>query len=59
MEALGIHFGNNLYQNEVDYLLKHEWATCCEDILWRRTKLGLNFSDVQTLSLEKYIKSQR
>lgn len=41
---LGIEFAAGLYQREVDYLIKHEWAKSSEDILWRRTKLGLHFS---------------
>jgi glycerol-3-phosphate dehydrogenase len=30
-----------LHVAEIDYLRRHEWATCAEDILWRRSKLGL------------------
>src|SRR5699024_4688417 len=41
MEALGEHFGQGLYASELHYLVKQEWARSCEDILWRRTKLGL------------------
>ena len=40
-QDLGICFADTLYQIEVDYLIREEWATCCDDILWRRTKLGL------------------
>ncbi|NLQ17786.1 glycerol-3-phosphate dehydrogenase [Marinomonas sp. M1K-6] len=54
---LGLHFGNQLYQQEVDYLIQHEWARSAEDILWRRTKLGLEFSAEQTSALEDYIKA--
>lgn len=38
---LGVDFGNQLYQVEVEYLIINEWACSAEDILWRRTKLGL------------------
>ncbi len=41
LEHLGEHFGADLYQAEVDYLREHEWARTAEDILWRRSKLGL------------------
>ena len=44
---LGQHFGAGLYELEVNYLINHEWATSAEDILWRRTKLGLHMSDVE------------
>jgi glycerol-3-phosphate dehydrogenase len=31
-----------LYEREIDYLVREEWATAAEDILWRRSKLGLH-----------------
>ena len=36
----GQFFGTHLTQAEVDYLVDYEWASCAEDILWRRSKLG-------------------
>ncbi len=41
LDDLGQHFGGGLYAAELDYLKQHEWAKCAEDVLWRRTKLGL------------------
>jgi glycerol-3-phosphate dehydrogenase len=41
VKALGRHFGADLYECEVRYLVAQEWASTAEDILWRRTKLGL------------------
>ncbi|PYF81106.1 MULTISPECIES: glycerol-3-phosphate dehydrogenase [Marinomonas] len=55
---LGQHFGNQLYQVEVDYLIDHEWARSAEDILWRRTKLGLEFTADQVSALESYLQSK-
>lgn len=52
---LGVKFGHNLYQREVDYLCQNEWARTAEDILWRRSKLGLKFSRVERDSLSNYI----
>ena len=52
---LGQDFGNQLYQVEVDYLIQHEWARSAEDILWRRSKLGLEFTSEQVVELEKYL----
>lgn len=43
--ALGKEFGAGLYEAEVDYLVKNEWARTSEDVLWRRSKLGLHVSD--------------
>jgi glycerol-3-phosphate dehydrogenase len=39
---LGQDFGGTLYAREIDYLKKHEWALSIEDILERRTHLGLS-----------------
>ncbi|MFO7325419.1 MAG: glycerol-3-phosphate dehydrogenase [Pseudomonadota bacterium] len=38
---LGRHFGALLTEAEVRYLVREEWARSAEDILWRRTRLGL------------------
>ena len=38
---LGEHVGGDLYARELDYLVREEWARRPEDVLWRRTKLGL------------------
>jgi len=52
---LGKHFGHGLYQIEVDYLIGEEWARTVDDILWRRTKLGLEFNQKEKQTLETYI----
>lgn len=52
---LGQHFGALLYQREVDFLLEYEWATCAEDILWRRGKMGLWFTPDQVKNLDNYL----
>ncbi|PVB61849.1 glycerol-3-phosphate dehydrogenase [Labrenzia sp. 011] len=41
LQALGRHFGSNLYEAEVTWLIEREWARNADDVLWRRTKLGL------------------
>ena len=41
---LGRHYGAGLYQVEVDYLCDHEYARKADDILFRRTKLGLHMT---------------
>lgn len=53
--ALGQHFGHGLYQQEVDYLVAQEWAVSSEDILKRRSKLYLKFSQVQIAQLDEYL----
>ncbi|MHB1302100.1 MAG: glycerol-3-phosphate dehydrogenase [Acidiphilium sp.] len=44
MEALGRHFGGQLYAIEADFLRREEWATTAEDVLDRRTKHGLHLT---------------
>ncbi len=39
---LGRDFGAGLTEAEIDYLVDHEWARSSDDVLWRRTKLGLH-----------------
>ncbi|QDK96980.1 glycerol-3-phosphate dehydrogenase [Acinetobacter tandoii] len=53
--ALGQHFGHGLYQQEVDYVVAQEWAVSSEDILKRRTKLYLKFSQDQIAQLDEYL----
>ncbi len=38
---LGACLGADLYEAELDYIMEQEWAVTAEDVLWRRTKLGL------------------
>jgi len=52
---LGEHFGHGLTAAEVDYLVAYEWARTAEDILWRRTKLGLRFTADETARLAAYL----
>jgi glycerol-3-phosphate dehydrogenase len=44
LEALGTRFGHDLFEAEVRYLIDHEFARSADDILWRRTKIGLRMS---------------
>ncbi|MCP5161575.1 MAG: glycerol-3-phosphate dehydrogenase [Hahellaceae bacterium] len=55
LEDLGKHFGANLYEKEVEYLCKTEWAKTAEDILWRRSKLGLFFTAQEVEGLQTYL----
>jgi len=50
-EDLGREFGASLTETEVSWLMEHEFAREAEDVLWRRSKLGLRLSkdEIQTL----------
>ena len=47
LRDLGQCLGADLYEREVEFLISTEWARSAEDILWRRTKLGLRFSPAE------------
>ena len=52
---LGQHFGAGLYALEINYLVAHEWARNLDDILWRRSKLGLSMSSTEQANLADYL----
>jgi glycerol-3-phosphate dehydrogenase len=51
----GLLFGAGLTQLEVDWLLANEWARSADDILWRRTKLGLRIQGWGAEALARYL----
>jgi glycerol-3-phosphate dehydrogenase len=55
--SLGKGFGAGLTVAEVRYLMTQEWAQTAEDILWRRSKLGLRLSPQETDALGQFINS--
>jgi glycerol-3-phosphate dehydrogenase len=59
LQDLGELFGADLTAREVDYLCDHEWAGTADDILWRRTKLGLRIGVGDRLRLEAYLEQRR
>ncbi len=59
LNDLGEDFGAGLYAAEVDYLMRQEWAQTPEDILWRRSKLGLHCSSRTVTRLAEYMSTRR
>jgi glycerol-3-phosphate dehydrogenase len=53
---LGRHFGATLTEAEVRYLISQEWAITSEDVLWRRSKLGLHLTRDETAALEAWMR---
>jgi glycerol-3-phosphate dehydrogenase len=56
---LGRDFGSGLTQAELDYLARDEWARTADDVLWRRSKLGLHVSEAQADAVANYVSSSR
>ena len=56
IECLGQDFGCGLYEREVRYLVAEEFARTVDDILWRRTKIGLHMKEAQRTALSLWFK---
>ncbi len=56
---LGINYGHDLYEAEVRYLIDQEWVFEVEDLVWRRSKLGLRLSGDQIAVLRKRLASAK
>jgi glycerol-3-phosphate dehydrogenase len=56
IEDLGRDFGATLYEVEVRHMMQAEWARAVEDVLWRRSKLGLRLSLNQAAAVEAFMR---
>jgi glycerol-3-phosphate dehydrogenase len=56
---LGQHFGANFYAAEVEYLMSSEWAYSLDDVIWRRSKIGMYLNAQQLTELSAFIEAQR
>ena len=59
LEGLGQELGACLYEAEARYLMDREWARTADDILWRRTKLGLKAPDGMAGRLDDWMAARR
>jgi glycerol-3-phosphate dehydrogenase len=55
LEDLGEEVLPQLYEREIDYLWREEWARSATDILWRRSKLGLHMPAQSSRRLEDWL----
>lgn len=58
LAALGTHFGHGLTEAELRYLMEREWASNSQDVLWRRTKLGLRLDAAQKARLDHWFREK-
>ena len=54
-DDLGPRLGADLSGAEVLYLMEHEWAQTADDVLWRRSKLGLRLAQNERAALEQFM----
>jgi len=57
IDDLGQHFGWNLYAREVEWMVNNEYAQTTDDILWRRSKMGLRLNAEETKGLKDFLKN--
>jgi glycerol-3-phosphate dehydrogenase len=55
LAGLGAEVLPQLYQREIEYLVREEWARTADDILWRRSKLGLHLPRTAAASLSRWL----
>ena len=56
LNDLGQNLGGDLYEAELDYLVAEEWVLAPEDVLWRRSKLGLHLDDAATAKVHDWFR---
>lgn len=49
---LGRHFGADLTEVELRWLIRHEWAHSAADVVWRRSKLGLRLTGAEIAAID-------
>lgn len=52
---LGEAFGGGLTAREIRYLIEQEWTRSGDDVLWRRTKLGLHLTPAQRVRVSEFV----
>lgn len=55
---LGMDFGYNLIEREAEWLIEKEYVRTAEDIVWRRSKIGLRLTIDQIATLDTRIKNR-
>lgn len=58
LAGMGEEIGGGVYGREIDYLIAYEFAKTPEDVLWRRTKLGLHLDKASQKAVAKYMKDK-
>ena len=53
-QGLGLEVAPSLFEAELHCLHRHEWARTADDVLWRRTKLGLHLTPAQRAAVARW-----
>jgi glycerol-3-phosphate dehydrogenase len=55
LDDLGAEVAPGLYEAELRYQQQHEWAVSGDDVLWRRSKLGLHYSEADRAAVTHWM----
>ena len=58
MNGLGEHLGGNLFARELEYLCEEEFVRDAEDVLWRRSKLGLHLNEAERANVAGWFEAR-
>jgi glycerol-3-phosphate dehydrogenase len=58
-EGLGRKFGAGLSERELEYLVAEEWAETLDDVIWRRSKLGLWLTPAEQAEVARYLRDDQ
>jgi glycerol-3-phosphate dehydrogenase len=56
--SLGAQIAPGLYEAELNFLHANEWARSADDVLWRRSKLGLHYNDTVRTAVAEWCRRQ-
>ncbi len=57
LQGLGEHLGDGIYAAELDYLIRYEWARTPDDVLWRRSRMGLHVTEATRQAIDAWFTS--
>jgi glycerol-3-phosphate dehydrogenase len=55
---MGENFGAGLTSREISWMRDHEWARHADDVLWRRSKLGLHYTPTEREAVARWCDAQ-
>ena len=56
---MGEHLGDGIYEIGIVHLVRNEFALTLEDVIWRRSKLGLHIREETQRNIRRLVKSLR
>ena len=57
LHEMGREIAPGLFEAELRYLQREEWALSSDDVLWRRSKLGLHYTEAEREGVATWMES--